>query len=159
MPMCAGRVDCSIDFPYNANGRQAGQVGLPLATCRGPRHTMTPTDFTFTLTMPGDERLIGAVRQLAAQAAGYAQLTGDAVEGWAGHVDRATQAAIAAAAPPPTPIQLRFSGDGRALDVVITAEGAKSAALPRSLAVGDVRIDWSADGSRLTCHIRQPLPA
>jgi hypothetical protein len=56
---------------------------------------MTPTDFTFLLTMPGDARLIGAVRQLATQAAGYAQLTPDAAEGLAGHVERATQAAIA----------------------------------------------------------------
>lgn len=120
---------------------------------------MTPNDFTFTVTMPGDVRLIGAVRQLAAQAAGYAQLTGDAAEGWAGHVERATQAAIAAAAPPPTSIQLRFSGNGRAIDVVITGEGGKSAVLPRSSAIGDVRIEWRADGSCLTCHIRQRLPA
>jgi hypothetical protein len=119
---------------------------------------MTPTDFTFLLTMPGDARLIGAVRQLATQAAGYAQLTPDAAEGLAGHVERATQAAIAATETPPTPIQFRFTGDGRAIDVVISSEHAAAAPLPRSSAIGGVMIEWSADGSRLICHIRQPLP-
>ena len=119
---------------------------------------MTPTDFTFLLTMPGDARLIGAVRQLAAQAAGYAQLTPDAAEGLAGHVERATEAAIAATKAPPAPIELRFTGDTSAIDVVISSEGSVAPALPRSSAIGGVMIEWSADGSRLICHIRQPLP-
>src|SRR5215218_10347784 len=39
---------------------------------------MTPTSFAFTLTMPGDPRLVAAVRHIAVQAAGYAQLTAEA---------------------------------------------------------------------------------
>ena len=120
---------------------------------------MTPTDFEFTLTMPGDARLIGAVRQLAAQAAGYAQLASDVAEGLAGHVERATQAAIAATHAPSAPIQLRFLGDAHAINVTISGESASAPTLPRSASIGDVAIEWSADGSRLTCHIRQPLPA
>jgi hypothetical protein len=108
---------------------------------------MTPTDFEFTLTMPGDARLVAAVRQLAAQAAGYAQLTADAAEGLAGHVERATQAAIATNGVPTT-IHLRFSG-----------EPAAAVPLPRSSSIGDVLIEWSSEGARRTCRIRQPLPA
>jgi hypothetical protein len=119
---------------------------------------MTPTDFEFTLTMPGDARLVAAVRQLAAQAAGYAQLTADAAEGLAGHVERATQAAIATNGVPTT-IHLRFSGDARAIDVVISGEAAAAAPLPRSSSIGDVLIEWSSEGARRTCRIRQPLPA
>ena len=50
---------------------------------------MTPTSFAFTLTMPGDERFVGAIRQLAAQAASYAQLPAEAGEVLAGHVEQA----------------------------------------------------------------------
>jgi hypothetical protein len=38
---------------------------------------MTPTSFEFTLILPGDARLVDAVKGLTAHAAGYAQL-GDA---------------------------------------------------------------------------------
>jgi hypothetical protein len=147
---------CQLDnsIPQLLNSAIA-QFPIPAAH---PGGCMTPTDFEFTVTMPGDVRLIGAVRQLAAQAAGYAQLTADAAEGLAGHVERAAQATIAASRKSPGPIHLRFSGDGRGIDVVISGEPMTADTLPRSSSIGDVMIDWSHDGSRLTCHIRQPLP-
>ena len=54
---------------------------------------MTPTSFAFQLTMPGDERFVGAIRLLAAQAASYAKLSAEAGEALAGVVERTTQAA------------------------------------------------------------------
>lgn len=119
---------------------------------------MTPTDFEFTVTMPGDARLVGTVRQLAAQAADYAQLTAGAGEGFAGHVARATEAAIAEA-PAPPPIHVRFAGGERAIDVVISWDAAAAPADRPALATGGVTVDWSSKGSRHTCRIRQTIPA
>ena len=53
---------------------------------------MTPTSFEFTLTLPGDARLVDAVKGLTAHAAGYALLGDSAREGLAGQVAAATQA-------------------------------------------------------------------
>ena len=55
---------------------------------------MTPTAFEFTVTMPGDVRLVEAIRQLAAQAAGYAQLTADASAALAATLSARPQAAM-----------------------------------------------------------------
>jgi len=120
---------------------------------------MTPTDFEFTVTMPGDARLVGAVKQLAAQAAGYAQLSADAGEGLARHVERATETAIASTNVPHGPIHVRFTANPSAIDVFISFDAAASAAAPASTSSGDVSVKWSADGSRRTCHIRQPISA
>jgi hypothetical protein len=116
---------------------------------------MTPTDFEFTLTLPGDTRLIGAVRQLAAQAAGYAQQTSDAGERLATHVERAI--AVIVDATPSTSVHARFSGDAQAIDVVITCEGASPRSLPGPSANDGLTVDWRTEGSRHTCHIRQLL--
>ena len=120
---------------------------------------MTPTDFEFTMTMPGDARLVGAVRQLAAQAAGYAQLEAETSERLAEHVEGAIAAMVSATALPDAPMHLRFAGDGQTLDVVISSDEAGAGALPQSTTSGGVTIEWTRDGSRQTCHIRQPIPA
>lgn len=115
---------------------------------------MTPTAFEFTVTMPGDTRLVGAIRGLTAHAAGYANLADAAREGLAGHVERATEVAIAACRTERDTIAVRFSADAEALTVVISCDAA-AADRPPSTADGDVTVDWMTDGPRRICHIRQ----
>jgi hypothetical protein len=119
---------------------------------------MTPTSFAFTLTMPGDGRLVGAVRQLAAHAAGYAHLTAEAAATLAGHVERAAEAAVEASAAE-APIELRFHGDDGAINVHIACAAAHASRPPRSLRDEGISVDWSTSGSRHLCHIRQRSPA
>ena len=99
---------------------------------------MTPTEFEFRVTMPGDERLVGAIRQLTAHAAGYARLNAAQGEELASEVERATTDAISAAAAPAALIELHFSGSTEA--IVVT-------------------VHWTTQGSRQTRHIRQRLSA
>ena len=118
---------------------------------------MTPTSFEFTLTLPGDARLVDAVRALTAHAAGYAQLDDGARDGLAGQVAAATQAAIVAMPGPGTPVKLRFTGDDRALTVVISCEATASVPRPAPISANGVTMDWVTEGSRHVCHIRHPL--
>ena len=120
---------------------------------------MTPTSFAFTLTMPGDLRLVGAVRQLAAQAAGYAQLPADASAALAGHVERAAEAAVEALGTRHAPIELRFSGDETALNVHIACEASQAPAPSQAAHDNGVTVDWTSHGSRHLCHIRHRSPA
>ena len=120
---------------------------------------MTPTDFEFSVEMPGDVRLLGAVRQLAAHAAGYAQLTAEAGQGFARLVERATEAAMAVLTAPQSAISLRFAGSGRAIDVLISCDAMSTPTTHHPVSPGGVSVQWQSDGSRQTCHIRQPLPA
>ena len=100
---------------------------------------MTPTSFDFTLTMPGDTRLVDAVRQLANHAATYAQLGAEAAAKLATDVQRATEEAIVATQSQDAPIVLRFTGDPSEVSVKISCD--------------------AAGGSRHLGHIRQPLSA
>jgi hypothetical protein len=120
---------------------------------------MTPTDFEFTVILPGDARLVAAVRQLAMQAAGYAQLPTAVAERLAGHVEQATHAAIAATRVQTAQIDFRFTGDSRAVAVEITCEAAPSVRPPQSTSSHGLTVDWNAAGERHTCHIRQLIPA
>ena len=120
---------------------------------------MTPTSFEFTLTLPGDARLVDAVRGLTAHAAGYASLGDSAREGLAGQVAAATEAAMAAARGPDSPIGLRFTGDDEAITVVISCEAAASAPRPASTSSSDATVDWETQGSRHVCHIRHRISA
>jgi hypothetical protein len=119
---------------------------------------MTPTSFEFTLTMPSDARLLGAIRLLAAQAAAYAQLPAGAGSGFAGQVEQAAQDAITSGGARQRPIQFGFSGDDGAVTVTMSYE-APSAAPAASRASDGLSVEWSANGSRHTCHIRQRLSA
>ena len=120
---------------------------------------MTPTEFDFTVTMPGDSRLLGAIRQLTSHAAGYAQLTEHAGAQLAAHVEHATQAVIAAAKVQSTLIEYRFCGDADALLVVFSCDIAVSPKHLGPVSNGDVTVDWTIEGSRHVCRIRQRLSA
>jgi hypothetical protein len=115
---------------------------------------MTPTSFSFTLTMPGDERFVGAIRLLAAQAASYAQLPAAAGEALASQVERATASAIAAARAD-APLDFTFSGDERRVAVQIGCTAATPVAAPAASS-GGASVRWSVDGARLTCRIEHP---
>jgi len=111
------------------------------------------------LTLPGDSRLVDAVRGLTAHAAGYALLGDSAREGLVGQVAAATQTAIAAARGPNVPIDVRFTGDDDAITVVISCEAEASAPRPTSTSSGGVTVDWETEGSRHVCHIRHRISA
>jgi hypothetical protein len=117
---------------------------------------MTPTAFDFTLKMPGDSRLIGAVRQLTEHAADYAKLTPDAGAALAGHVQRATEQAISAAKTPSALIEYRFSADADAIMVAFWTDAAAPSPRP-SFTADDVTVDWTMEGSRHICRIRRQL--
>src|SRR5918994_4491442 len=120
---------------------------------------MTPTAFHFTLKMPGDLRLVRAVRQLAAQAAGYAQLSSTASEGLASEVERAATAAIAATNARDAEIEVRFSGDESAVNVHISCDARGWAPTLQSVSNNGISVDWTSEGSRQTCRIRQRISA
>jgi hypothetical protein len=122
---------------------------------------MTPTSFEFTLTLPGDARLVDAVRGLTAHAAGYALLGDSARDGLASQVAAATQTAIAAARGSEAPIDVRFTGDDQAITVVISCEAQAAAPRPRSTTAttDEVSVDWETEGSRHVCHIRRRISA
>lgn len=120
---------------------------------------MTPTEFDFTLTMPGDSRLLAAIRQLTAQAAGYAQLNAQAADQLAGHVEDATQVAIEATGSQTALVEYRFTADAEALVVVFSCEVPASSPRPPSSANGAVTIEWTSNGSRQVCRIRRRLTA
>jgi hypothetical protein len=117
---------------------------------------MTPTAFEFTVTIPGDSRLVSAIRQLTAHAAEYAQLPTEAGVQLAQHVEHATQAAISAARQN-GPIEYRFSATPEALVVVFWCDGAVPVPPPPSLSTDQVSVDWTLEGSRRVCRIRQSL--
>ena len=118
---------------------------------------MTPTEFNFTLTMPGDSRLVGAIRQLTAHAAGYAQLPPHAGQKFAEYVERATEVAISASKVQSALIQYRFTADPEEIIVVFACDVAATAPRPASTSNGAVTVDWTSDGSRHVCRIRQRL--
>jgi hypothetical protein len=120
---------------------------------------MTPTSFEFTLTLPGDARLVEAVKGLTAHAAGYAQLGESAREGLAGLVAAATEAAMAATSNGGMPIDLRFTADDEALTVVLSVHVRASAPQPASTSAGEITVDWVTEGSRHVCHIRHRMSA
>src|SRR5688500_7662598 len=113
---------------------------------------MTPTSFAFQLTMPVDERFVGAIRLLAAQAASYAKLSAEAGEVLAGVVERTTQALIQSIGSHELPIDYRFSGDADRVSIQLACT-APGAAPPASTAVDGVTVNWTADGARLVCSI------
>jgi hypothetical protein len=100
---------------------------------------------------------VDAIRQLTAHAAGYAQLPAPAGDHLAGHVERATQIAIAASTEPVAVLNYRFTADPEALHVVFWCAVAPSSPEPDSTTNGAVTVDWSTDGARLVCRIRQRL--
>jgi hypothetical protein len=97
---------------------------------------MDPTSFQFVLSMPGDSRLVAAVRDLSAHAATYANLAPDVSQRFAQKVAEATESAIDETGIHDAPIEFRFDGDARAVCVTIT---------------------WSQNGTRATRKVEQSL--
>ena len=121
---------------------------------------MRPDSFEFTVTMPGDSRLLGAVRLLTSQAAGYAQLSPEAGRDLANEVERAADAAMTATAGKDEPIEFLFSGDATAVTVRISCDAARSTEPPQSSTSDEgISVEWTTAGARRICHIRQPVPA
>lgn len=81
---------------------------------------MDPTSFRFLLTMPGDLRLVGVIRELATHAGTYAQLASDAAGAFAQQVADATEAAIAETGVQDAPIEFRFFRSPDILRVTLT---------------------------------------
>jgi hypothetical protein len=118
---------------------------------------MTPTSFEFTLTLPGDPRLVGAVRALTSHAAGYAHLNVAARDDLASQVVAATEAAMASVAGADAAITLHFTGDDARLNVIISfATGGTPPPAP-STSSGHVSTEWTTEGSRHVCRIGQRL--
>jgi hypothetical protein len=80
---------------------------------------MDPTSFRFVLTMPGDSRLVGVIRELTTQAGTYANLTGGATA-FAEQVADATEAVISETGVQDAPIEFRFFRSNDLLRVTIT---------------------------------------
>jgi hypothetical protein len=56
---------------------------------------VSPESFNFTVTLPGDHRLIGVVRDLCVHAVGYARLSPDAGASFCDRVADAARQAVA----------------------------------------------------------------
>jgi hypothetical protein len=119
---------------------------------------MTPNSFEFTLTIPGDARLLEVIRALVTQTAGYAQLTTDASRTLVDEVARAAQA-MSTPRTDGASLELVFSGDEQAITIKISSDRQPSAERPQSAQVEGVSVEWSVNGSRQICRIRQKMPA
>lgn len=117
---------------------------------------MSSDAFEFTMTLPGDTRLVGAARDLAAHAAKYAELSELSAVALAAEVARAAETCIAATEATDAPIEIRFTGDGRGLEVQIACEVTAASRQPASSSSSGLSVDWSRSGSRQVCRIADP---
>lgn len=81
---------------------------------------MSPESFKFTLTVPGDARLVGVVRDLCAHAAGYARLSEPAGASFCDRVLQAAESAVAAG--PGRPCPLAFDCSDGELRVTVAGQ-------------------------------------
>ena len=117
---------------------------------------MDATSFEFTLSMPGDARLVGAVRDLTTHAASYAKLDGARAQVLAAQVTAAAEAAIEASGAQDSPVDFRFVREGATLTVSIGLDAARGAAWPAANG-GGLTVDTARQGTRETCLITQRL--
>jgi hypothetical protein len=117
---------------------------------------MDSSAFEFSLSMPGDARLVGAVRDLTAHAAAYAKLEGAAADGLAAQVTAAAEAAIKASGAQDVPVDFRFVREGGTLTVSIGLDVECAADWPGSQQDG-LSVDTARQGTRETCLITQRL--
>jgi hypothetical protein len=120
---------------------------------------MDASSFRFTMTMPGDARLVGAVRDLTAHAAKYAKLTEAAAAELADQVAGAAAISIEAIRVKDAPIELQFARDGERLEVMIACDVDGSNTPPASSSAHGVTVAWSRRGGRQTCLIAQRVSA
>jgi hypothetical protein len=118
------------------------------------RAMMDSTTFEFSLRMPGDPRLVDAVRDLAVHAAAYMKLASPAAEALAAHVAAATRAAVEAT--PAGSVDVRFTRRVGTFTVSIGLDTAQTAAWPQS--AGQLIVETSREGGRETCRISQAMP-
>ena len=88
------------------------------------------------LTLPGDNRLVGAVRDLTAHAATYARLSNDVCQAFASKVANEMQSAIDTTGIQDAPLEFRFDRSGDTLLVTLS---------------------WSRNGTPVTREVRQKL--
>jgi len=117
---------------------------------------MTQTSFEFTMQVSGNRAMLAAVRDLASQVASYAG--GKAVAAAvADEVVTAAEAAIAAGRGDGAPIDVRFKRTASCLEVFV-AGGTFMTLSTTHLSRGPgLSVDWSVDGGRQICHIRQGM--
>ena len=120
---------------------------------------MDANSFEFTMTMPGDTRLVGIVRDLAVHAARFAQVAPQLATAFVNEAASAAQVAIDLTESRDAPIEFRFVRAGATLDLFITCEVVDSSRLPTPEVSGGLSVDWTRDGSTQVCHIRQQMPA
>jgi hypothetical protein len=111
------------------------------------------SSFRFTMTMPGDARLVTAVRELTAYAAKYARLGEPAGSELADQVARVAEASIAVTGGKDRPIEFQFARDEDRLEVRIAfdVDGAGSPATTKT--ADGVSVQWSREDGRHVCLI------
>ena len=119
---------------------------------------MTPNSFEFIVTLPGDARFLGTVRQLATQTADYAQLSPETGVELAAEVGRAADTAMAIEAAG-APIEIVFAGTDTAVTVTLSCASVAAAPGARTLSPDGISVEWTSDRGRHVCHIRQRIPA
>ena len=82
---------------------------------------MTPTSFTFLLTLPCDARFVPILRELAAQAVTYSEMDKAIGAGFIGKVEAAGQQALTHG-PSGADTEVRFTCDGGELRVEFRGE-------------------------------------
>ncbi len=117
---------------------------------------MNQTSFEFTMQVSGDRAMLGAVRDLASHVASYAG--GKAVAAAvADEVVTAAEAAIAACRGDGTPIDVRFERTAECLEVFVAGGQATSLSATHLSRGPGLSVDWSVEGGRQICHIRQGM--
>ena len=81
---------------------------------------MTPESFNFTVTLPGDHRLVGVVRDICAHAVGYAKLPEGAGAAFCARVAEAARQAVTER--PDAPCALVFDCRGGELRVTVDGQ-------------------------------------
>lgn len=81
---------------------------------------MTPESFNFTVTVPGDHRLVGVVRDICAHAVGYARLPDDAGASFCARVADAALQAVSSR--PDLPCALEFHCTAGELRVTVAGQ-------------------------------------
>jgi hypothetical protein len=81
---------------------------------------VTPESFNFTVTVPGDHRLVGVVRDICAHAAGYARLPEEAGASFCARVSEAALEAVSSR--PDAPCALVFDCTDGELRVTVAGQ-------------------------------------
>lgn len=122
--------------------------------CTGDgKYRMDATSFQFTMTIPGDERLVGAVGELTMHAAKYAQLSDRDTSTLVDDVMSAASVSASAAGGAGNAVEFRFERTANRLDVAIEWEGRAPSAPRASRTTGSTSTQWTHDGRRQRCLI------